>query len=218
MSCENKIEINNISCTASVKDTNISTQSEDCPNSENMLSSLVKYEKLSLLVTEEVLGLDSDDEDEGYCVITSDGVKFILTKEEMNFSKLLESADNDDSKKEDVPLPSVHSDIMSQILVFMKYHSKNPIPENNSPDKLISCSFKENIKCSWDVEFIENTIMKNPETAKENLYSLIRAANYMDIQPLLQLACTKVASMIKGKSLDAIKDIISTEKPYVREV
>ena len=60
--------------------------------------------------------------------------------------------------------------------------------------------------------------MGNPETAKENLYSLIRAANYMDIQPLLQLACTKVASMIKGKSLDAIKDIISTEKPYVKDV
>ena len=57
--------------------------------------------------------------------------------------------------------------------------------------------------------------MGNPNTAKENLYELIRAANYMDIQTLLQLSCTKVACMIKGESLEDIGKIISTEIPYV---
>ena len=222
MSGESKTETKLMSCSTTGSNNDVSIQNDNCPNPDNMLSGLSSLDEDNILVQDEikedVSGLDSDNEDENYCVVTSDDVKFILTKEEMVLAKLLETANSNDFKKEDMPLPSVHSSVMSKIVVYMKHHSKNPIPENNAPDKLTSCSFKENIKCAWDVEFIENTVMGNPETAKEYLFSLIRAANYMDIPPLLQLAVTKVASMIKGKSLDMIKNIMSTEKPYDKDV
>lgn len=224
MSGESKTETKLMSCSTTCSNNDVSIQNDNCPNPDNMLSGLLSLDEDNIPVQDEikedVSGLDSDNEDENYCVVTSDDIKFILTKEEIVLAKLLETANRNYFKNEDMPLPipSVHSSVMSKIVVYMKYHSKNPILENNTPDKLTSCSFKENIKCEWDVEFIENTVMGNPETAKDNLYSLIRAANYMDIQPLLQLACTKVASMIKGKSLDKIKDIISTEKPYFKDV
>ena len=155
-----------------------------------------------------------------YTVITSDNIKFSLSEKEIILSKLLSIAidNNSENKNEDIPLPNVDSSTFSTILIYMKYHSINPIPEQNLSDKLISCSFNENVKCLWDVNFIENTVMGNPQTAKENLYSLVKASNYMDIQPLLNLATIKIASMIKGKSLDSIKDIISTEKPYVKDL
>lgn len=41
------------------------------------------------------------------------------------------------------------------------------------------------------------------------LYELIREANYFDIKCLLHLACSKVASIIKGKPLNAIVTILS---------
>jgi len=42
----------------------------------------------------------------------------------------------------------------------------------------------------WDATFVE--------VDQETLFELILAANYMDIKPLLDLTCAKVASMIKG--------------------
>ena len=33
------------------------------------------------------------------------------------------------------------------------------------------------------------------------LFEVVMAANYLDIKPLLELSCAKVASLIKGKSV-----------------
>jgi S-phase kinase-associated protein 1 len=38
------------------------------------------------------------------------------------------------------------------------------------------------------------------------MFDLLLAANYMDIKPLMDLACTRVASMIKGKTPEEIYD------------
>ena len=42
---------------------------------------------------------------------------------------------------------------------------------------------------------------------QEMLFELILAANFMDIKPLLDLACAKVASMIKGKTPEDIRKV-----------
>ena len=56
------------------------------------------------------------------------------------------------------------------------------------------------------------------------LFELILAANYMDIKPLLNLACATVASMIKGKTPEQIRkafnivnDFTPEEEQKVRE-
>merc|ERR1719472_477792 len=51
--------------------------------------------------------------------------------------------------------------------------------------------------CEWDVEYVE--------IEQEILFELILAANYLDIKPLLDLTCAKVASMIKGKTPEEIR-------------
>lgn len=59
---------------------------------------------------------------------------------------------------------------------------------------------------------------------QEILFELILAANYMDIKPLLDLTCAKVASMIKGKTPEEIRvqfnivnDFTPEEEAQVRE-
>jgi len=163
---------------------------------------------------EEITGLDNEEEDEQYYLVSSDKVEFPLLKYETTMSNLVVTALKGNEDEREIPIPAVKSQTLKHVVNYMKYHAKDPVPQNNTAEKLQSNVFSEEVKCKWDVAFIENDIMGDPETAKSNIYDIIHAANYMDIEPLLQVACTKVASMFKGESLDAIKKIISTDYPY----
>ena len=68
----------------------------------------------------------------------------------------------------------------------------------------------------WDANFVS--------IEEQMLFELILAANYMDIQPLLDLACAKVASILKGKTPEEIRqtfnivnDFTPEEEAQVRE-
>lgn len=163
---------------------------------------------------ENINGLDFDDENEEYFLVSSNGEKFQITLGALSLSGLAKNALSGDESERIIPIPRVESHILEIIIKYLEYHSNEPVPSNNIPDKISSGVFSEQVKCKWDVKFI-NDIMSDSNTAKINLYDLINAANYMDIKTLLDLGCTKVAAMIKGESLDSIKKIIATDVPYV---
>merc|ERR1712096_123046 len=56
-----------------------------------------------------------------------------------------------------------------------------------------------------DAEFIDGL-------TKEDVFQVILAANYMDIKSLLHLGCAKIATLIKGKSPEEIKDILGDDE------
>ena len=49
------------------------------------------------------------------------------------------------------------------------------------------------------------------------LFELIMASNYLDIKPLLELSCAKVASMIKNKSIQEIRKFFNIETDFTPE-
>ena len=51
----------------------------------------------------------------------------------------------------------------------------------------------------------------------EILFELIMAANYLDIKPLLELACAKCASLIKDKSIKEIRQFFNIENDFTPE-
>jgi len=61
-------------------------------------------------------------------------------------------------------------------------------------------------------EWYSAYIMNLEETT---LYDLAKASNYMDIEPLQDLACARVASLIRGKEPHEIRKILglSEEQP-----
>lgn len=61
----------------------------------------------------------------------------------------------------------------------------------------------------WDANFVD--------IEQEILFELILAANYMDIKSLLDLACAKVASMIKGKTPQEIRETFNIVNDFTPE-
>merc|ERR1719440_2216534 len=88
----------------------------------------------------------------------------------------------------------------------MTYHLDNPAKEIEKP---LKSAIMAEVVDSWDANFVE--------VKQELLFELILAANYMDIKPLLDLTCAKVASMIKGRTPDEIRKIFNISSDFTPE-
>ena len=56
----------------------------------------------------------------------------------------------------------------------------------------------------WDVNFINSIDL-------DNVFDMIKAANYLDITSLLDLSCAKLASLMKGKNAQDIRNMFNIE-------
>jgi len=121
--------------------------------------------------------------------------------------------DDDDAESQEIPLINVKSPILSKVIEFCKHHLEEPMNEIEKPLK--SANMSEVVQ-DWYANYVD--------VEQETLFELILAANYMDIKPLLDLTCATVASMIKGKTPEEIRqtfnivnDFTPEEEAQVRE-
>lgn len=103
-----------------------------------------------------------------------------------------------------VPQSSMSENTWRNCMNYLIHHGNNPITSPTQP--ITSCDMNELCKDRWDVQFMED--VKNQLPQCEEIWNFIRACNYLQIVPGMQLACVKIATMVKGKKLnDICKDI-----------
>jgi S-phase kinase-associated protein 1 len=149
-------------------------------------------------------GLD-DAGDESFSLVSKEEERMPAQKKNIIISKLVQCAVETDPATTEIPLHCVDSKTLTLIIDYSNHHAGQEAPNVDKP--LRSKNMKDVCKDPWDATFID-------EVGKDlqQLYNLILAANYMDIQGLLHLGCAKVASIIKGEPLERIKDLLSVEK------
>jgi S-phase kinase-associated protein 1 len=145
---------------------------------------------------------------------SSQGDLFIVEKDVCMMSNLLKNMIEDTGSDEEIPLPNVKSGVLQKVIDYCKHHKDSPAEEIQKPLKshlLLECGVSD-----WDHDFVS--------IEQEVLFELILAANYLDIKCLLDLTCAKVASMIKGKTPEEIRqqfnisnDFTPEEEAQVRE-
>lgn len=131
-------------------------------------------------------------------------------------SELVKSMMEEDASDEDVaeiPLPNVKAAILKKVIEFCEHHKTEPMTEIEKPLKSQNMA---DVVQKWYADFVD--------VEQVILFELILAANYMDIKPLLDLTCATVASMIKGKTPEEIRqtfnitnDFSPEEEAQVRE-
>lgn len=80
-----------------------------------------------------------------------------------------------------IPVVEVEAPILKMVIDFCVYYRKHEIRDISEDD------FEK-----WETEFMD--------VEKAKLFALLRAANFLDIQPLLDLCCKTVAGLLKGKT------------------
>ncbi len=139
--------------------------------------------------------------------ITKEGNKFDVPLEHALQSKMVkvlvdkfnaesgaEDEDSDHSEDEDaedvveIPISTVDNDTLARIIKYMAHHFNNPAAPIVSP--LTSNNLNDSVSDPFDRDFI---------TVEQNvLHSLVAASTYLDVEPLLKLACTQIAAKIYG--------------------
>ncbi|GMF29823.1 unnamed protein product [Phytophthora lilii] len=133
----------------------------------------------------------------------------------------------------EIPLPNVKSPVLSKVIEFCSHHHNSPMREIEKVGRWpLQAEYTTSLTCvcipciravlqplksadmhdvvsDWDANFVD--------IEQEILFELILAANYMDIKSLLDLACAKVASMIKGKTPQEIRDTFNIVNDFTPE-
>mmetsp|Transcript_3509 Transcript_3509/g.9645 ORF Transcript_3509/g.9645 Transcript_3509/m.9645 type:complete len:159 (-) Transcript_3509:751-1227(-) len=140
-----------------------------------------------------------DDAETVVKLVSSDNEVFEVERGVATISALVSNVLEDVSEDETtIPIPNVEARILCKVIEYCRYHyqlQSNPQSEDDV-DK-------------WNKEFVR--------VDKPTLFSLILAANYLDIQSLLDLTCKSVADMIKGRSAEQIRAEFGIENDFTPE-
>ncbi|RLO06911.1 hypothetical protein DYB28_010405 [Aphanomyces astaci] len=126
----------------------------------------------------------------------------VATMSEVVRQVVEDTADSDDV---DIPLAAVKTHVLVKVVEFINYHHEHPMKDIPTP---ITTSF-EDVVDDWDLDFINESY--------EMIFELILAANYLNISPLLNLACAKISGVIHGRSPDQIREIFDIDEPFTAE-
>jgi S-phase kinase-associated protein 1 len=138
-------------------------------------------------------------------LVSSDGDKLQISEKAASRSQLLKGMIDLYQDDPEIPL-KVKSHILQKIIAYLEYYKdaepkeiEKPLPSNN---------FNECVE-AWDYQFIDLEL--------DLIFEIILAANYMDIKPLMELASSKVASIIKGKSPEEIRKTFNIQNDFTPE-
>ncbi|KAK2195140.1 bifunctional S-phase kinase-associated protein 1-like/SKP1-BTB-POZ domain superfamily/S-phase kinase-associated protein 1/SKP1-like [Babesia duncani] len=130
-------------------------------------------------------------------LISAEGDEFTVDRTVMRMSGVIRNMIEDttiDNEIAPITLSNISTRVLSKIIEYCTHHHNN-LPAQ-IPQPLKSPDLTELVS-PWDLEFIN--------IDKEMLFDLILAENYLDIKPLLELTCAKVASLIKDKTPEQIR-------------
>lgn len=143
-------------------------------------------------------------------LVSMDGEAFEVETKVAVMSQLVQTLVADEQEGEEVqeiPLPNVKAPVLAKVVEFCQHHKDTPMAEIQKPLKTNVLSDSVD---AWDADFVD-------VADHELLFELILAANYMDIKSLLDLACAKVATMIKGKTPEEIRATFGITEEFTEE-
>lgn len=134
---------------------------------------------------------------------TQDDQEVEVQSEDLAISNLIkmltESVKEENEIFEEIPLFNVSHRVFLKVLAFTRHYHKDPMKTIHKPLKDNHLPVQK-----WYMEFV------SLET-RESLYELLEAASYLDIEPLQDLLCARIASLIKGTECDELKKIFGLD-------
>ena len=137
---------------------------------------------------------------------TMDGEVVEVDREIACKSILVKGIVDDSGIEDEIPLASVKKPILDKVIEYCTYINENTPPEIEKP---LRSNNLNDVVNEWYANFVD--------LEQEVLFELILASNFMDIKSLLELACAKVASLVKGMTIPETRQFFNIENDFTPE-
>ena len=144
----------------------------------------------------------NNNKEEQLIIISSELIRVPIKLTDVKISKVIYNYINDYPNSE-LYLKDIKYSIIIKIKEYLEHYADNTPKKIGMP--LPNKDFKDCID-EWDYDFI------NCDT--ETILELMVAANFLDINSLLDLTSAKIASLIKGKNSEEIRRILNMENDF----
>ena len=140
-------------------------------------------------------------------LISSDSQRFEISQKAAMRSEIIK--DSIESSRNDhieFNVNNVKGDVLKKVVEYLEHY------ENEEPklyEKPLSSSNLKEFVDEWDYNFINIEL--------DNVCYILSAANYLNINPLLQLTCAAVAARIKGKTTEEIRHMFNIKNCFTSE-
>ena len=138
---------------------------------------------------------------------SNDEQVFTIKESAVNRSNLVKGILADYEDNTEVPLPDVNGKTLKRVVDYLTHYENSepkPIP------KPLKNSHIDEILDEWDFNFVDNIPL-------DESIDLLNAANYMDIAPLLQLACCRIASEMIDRPVDEVRELFGITCDMTKE-
>ena len=115
----------------------------------------------------------------------------------------------DDAPEEAVPLNDIEKAHLDKVHEFMKRQKDHPeMPEIAKP--VTTNDFAHAVTDNWSFQFIN-------AMEEDEVFAVGLAANKMNVQKLLELVACKIATRIKGQSVETMRAVFGMENDFTAE-
>ena len=123
-------------------------------------------------------------------------------------SPILKTMIDDTGKEGEIPIPNTHMSTLKKVFEYCEHYRTSVPKEISRPLK--NNNLAQHGVEEWDVNFIDMGSV-------DEIIDIVVAANFLGIEPLLVLGCAKIASLIKGKSTEEIREIFNIVNDFTPE-
>jgi S-phase kinase-associated protein 1 len=138
--------------------------------------------------------------------ISKEGDIITANRNHMKLNTLIKEMCDDYYTNETMHLPNVSSKDLIKVVEFCNHFHNSPMKNIEKP---LRSNHLDEFVNKWYADFIN--------LPKNDVFDLVLAANYLDNKPLLELSCAKVATLIKGKSPEEIRNVFNVENDFTPE-
>ncbi|KFK35209.1 hypothetical protein AALP_AA5G254600 [Arabis alpina] len=167
-------------------------------NEEHLVSELSK-----------MLVISKENPNNKIVLMSSDGASFEVKEAVAREFEIVAHMIEDNCAGKAIPIANVTGDILSKVIEYCEKH----VEEEKGKGVLIDYEeeeAKEKKLKIWDTEFMKQFDM-------EMVFHLILAANYLNIQGLLDLTCLTVADHVKEMKVEQVREFFNIENDFTPE-
>lgn len=139
--------------------------------------------------------------------LSCEGTIIEVDQEIVGKSIILKNMVDNSDKNEEIPLPNIKLQTLRKVIEYCEHYKNTEPLEIKKP--LPSANLEDYVE-EWDFKYIDIEKV-------EDLINLVVAANFLDIEGLINLSCAKIACHIRGKSVEEIRELFGIENDFTPE-